>query len=45
MLVPLACDSFLESALEKNTPGREEKKQGWAEGKVRLGCWFVECHG
>lgn len=37
MLVPLACDSFLESALEKNTPGREEKEARLGRRKSQAG--------
>ena len=37
MLVPLACDSFLESALEKNTHGREEKEARLGSRKSQAG--------
>lgn len=37
MLVSLACDSFLESALEKNTHGREEKEARLGRRKSQAG--------
>lgn len=44
-MLSLACIASRECSGKKYPLEGKRKKQGWAEGKVRLGCWFVECHG